>query len=166
MQQNHPFVLLWFWFEKVGIGSHNPPPSITKSRYDTPSKGFFPWETFGLPWEMLSFLGRCRHLPRDCTSPKGKTKLNQEFQPLDGNPPSGWKSHQGLVGFPSICPKMTGWKSNHPSVKGRHGFMISFQIFLFEVFKSLKVKVDYHSLEFGDLLQLKWGTLWSSIVPQ
>ena len=42
-----------------------------------------------------------------------------EFQPLDGNPSSGWKSHQGLVGFPSICPKMAGWKSNHPWAKAR-----------------------------------------------
>ena len=28
----------------------------------------------------------------------------------------------------------------------------------------MKVKVDYNSLEFGDFLQLRWGTLLSSIV--
>ena len=70
-----------------------------------------------------------------------------EFQPLDGNPSSGWKSHQGLVGFPSICPKMAGWKSNHPSVKGRQGFMISFQIFYFSF------------LEFSKLWKWKWITI-------
>ena len=42
-----------------------------------------------------------------------------EFQPLDGNPSSGWIFHRGLVGFPTICPKMGGWKSNHPWVKAR-----------------------------------------------
>ena len=26
LQQNHPFVWLWFWFEKVGIG--RPPPQL------------------------------------------------------------------------------------------------------------------------------------------
>ena len=74
-----------------------------------------------------------------------------EFQPLDGNPSSGWKSHQGLVGFPSICPKMAGWKSNHPSVKGRQGFMISFQIF------------NFSFLEFSKLWKWKWITIHSSL---
>ena len=74
-----------------------------------------------------------------------------EFQPLDGNPSSGWKSHQGLVGFPSICPKMAGWKSNHPSVKGRQGFMISFQIFYFSF------------LEFSKLWKWKWITIHSNL---
>ena len=90
--------------------------------------------------------------------------VRMEFQPLDGNPSSGWKFHQGLVGFPTICPKIDGRNSNHSSVNGRQGFIISFQLFLSGVFKTMKVKVDYNSLEFGDFLQLRWGTLLSSIV--
>ena len=54
--------------------------------------------------------------------------VRMEFQPLGGNPSSGWKFHQGLVGFPTICPKMAGWKSNHPWAKARPEISRSFMI--------------------------------------
>ena len=54
--------------------------------------------------------------------------VRMEFQPLDGNPSSGWKFHQGLVGFLTICPKMAGWKSNHPLAKARPETSRSFKI--------------------------------------
>ena len=54
--------------------------------------------------------------------------VRMDFEPLDGNPSSGWKFHQGLVGFSTICPKMAGWKSNHPLAKARPETSRSFKI--------------------------------------
>ena len=54
--------------------------------------------------------------------------VRMDFEPLDGNPSSGWKFHQGLVGFLTICPKMAGWKSNHPLAKARPETSRSFKI--------------------------------------
>ena len=74
------------------------------------------------------------------------------------------------VGWISIHLSQNGWMEIQPSFGQRqtrfYDQFSNFQLFLFGVFKTLKVKVDYHSLEFGDFLQLKWGTLWSSIVPR
>ena len=70
--------------------------------------------------------------------------VRMEFQPLDGNPSSGWKFHQGLVRFPTICPKMAGWKSNHPLAKARPEISRSFMI------PQCKV--------------VKWECIWASLI--
>ena len=61
--------------------------------------------------------------------------VRMDFEPLDGNPSSGWKFHQGLVGFLTICPKMAGWKSNHPLAKARPETSRSFKIPQYKVVK-------------------------------
>ena len=92
---------------------------------------------------------------------------------MDGIPTTRWKSIQWMeipprVGWISIHLSQNGWMEIQPSFGQRqtrfYDQFSNFLLFLFGVFKTMKVKVDYNSLEFGDFLQLRWGTLLSSIV--
>ena len=109
------------------------------------------------------------------TSPIGWISIHVvgNLTSMDGIPTTRWKSIQWMeipprVGWISIHLFQNGWMEIQPSFGQRqtrfYDQFSNFLLFLFGVFKTMKVKVDYNSLEFGDFLQLRWGTLLSSIV--
>ena len=121
------------------------------------------------------------HLPNQVTatsrptSPIGWISIHVvgNLTSMDGIPTTRWKSIQWMeipprVGWISIHLSQNGWMEIQPSFGQRqtrfYDQFSNFLLFLFGVFKTMKVKVDYNSLEFGDFLQLRWGTLLSSIV--
>ena len=117
------------------------------------SEGSFPLTTTSRPTKPIGWISI--HVVGNLTS-------------MDGIPTTRWKSIQWMeipprVGWISIHLSQNGWMEIQPSFGQRqtrfYDQFSNFLLFLFGVFKTMKVKVDYNSLEFGDFLQLRWGAL-------